>query len=75
MGLFGSKVDKVYLVGSQEHHFILDRVYLDRAEAIAYCDNRANDTYDWVVFEAPFGLDWLHWENIHATPMVKHARK
>ena len=61
-------VTEIYLVGSQEDHFIVDRVYATEADAIAYCDSRANWKYVWKVKKAGFGDDWIGWATVHVTP-------
>jgi hypothetical protein len=58
----------VYVVGSEEEHFICDRVYFDLEAAKAYCDEQDKRDYPklrWSVMAAPIGGDWLQWEHVY----------
>jgi hypothetical protein len=62
----------VYAVGSYHNEFgkmIYDRVYgpADLDKAIAYCESRKSDKYEWCVFEAPLGGDYGSWRMVHKT--------
>ena len=57
----------VYLVGSCERHFIVDRVFLDAKQAIDYCESRKNNKYAWAVNVLWPNCDWWSRETIHRT--------
>lgn len=65
------KMDHVYVVGSDEYHFVCDRAFAGtdegRADAIAYCDSRQNTKHEWIVMQAPLGAMWFLWKEIHRT--------
>lgn len=61
----------VYLVGSDEHCFVVDRVYLDIEEAKQYCDSRQNSKYEWSVVQHTVGMDWAYAKYIHTIPRKK----
>lgn len=60
----------VYAVGSQEDHFIVDRLYNQDqfVEAVAYCESRKSPKYTWLVMKVPLGGDWMQWRTVHKTP-------
>lgn len=62
---------KVYVVGSVERKFIVDRIYGEKKPAIAYCDRRQNKTFRWVVLKVPLGVDYNKWSFVHETKRLK----
>ncbi len=59
----------IYVVGSWESgRFIADRVYLNRADAIEYCESRMNNGVRWGVMRTKDGASWIQWEAIFLPP-------
>lgn len=62
----------IYLVGSEEDHFIVDRLYESADDACHYCDeqnafNRGRGNREWwVVKETETTSDHFQWKTIHS---------
>ena len=65
--------DPIYLVGSCEDNFIVDRVFLSEQEAISYCDKQVCKKYAWAVVSLLPGQPWWDNVNVHRTERIKQG--
>lgn len=62
----------IYAVGSEEHKFIVDRIYLDPKKACDDCDtlnanNKSRGRPEWwVVYEVEPDSDFIYWTKYHS---------
>lgn len=65
----------IYVVGSMEElemkdYFVFHTAFLDRSDAVAFCERQLNGEYDWVVLNGTPGAPWLDWDEIHRTRRI-----